>query len=543
MEKGFTKIFWQAIIVGILTGLIVVGFRLGIENLFSFIMSKFYATPLLFLLITTLGGLIAGFLVYKFAPETSGSGIPYVKMSLLRSGKLIRVRTIFVKFFAGVIGIGTGLSLGREGPSVQLGAGAGSFVGKLFKLSGNNRDKLIASGAGAAIGATFNAPIAGTLFVLEELIHKFTPSMLFPTLVATVTSASIARYFLGANPAFNISIPAVSISPSVVLVCILLGLISGFLGVLFSKTIFFFNSKFAQIKLPNYSKPAIAGFITGLAGLAIPYVLSSGNGSVEKLLLNSFPIAIVIIIFLAKFIITPICFASGAAGGIFLPMLMLGSFLGYITGFVANHFGAEVNLVAIASLGMAGFLSSVARTPLTAVVMVFEMTGGYECILPLMLVSAIADLTAEKLNHKPIYAKLVVNQYKNAEVNLSENTCVKDIMTTGIQTFKNDTPIKTILNIMQKENHNAYPICDKKGRLAGIITKSDIEDVLVDNKMQNITVSRILDTNPVTVYPEDNLYTTYYRLHENSTEWAIVIDKEQKVVGIVTRKDIFNEGR
>ena len=96
---------------------------------------------------------------------------------------------------------------------------------------------------------------------------------------------------------------------------------------------------------------------------------------------------------------------------------------------------------------------------------------------------------------------------------------------------------------MQKENHNAYPICDKKGRLAGIITKSDIEDVLVDNKMQNITVSRILDTNPVTVYPEDNLYTTYYRLHENSTEWAIVIDREQKVVGIVTRKDIFNEGR
>lgn len=542
MEKGFTKIFWQAIIVGILTGLIVVGFRLGIENLFSFIMSKFYATPLLFLLITTLGGLIAGFLVYKFAPETSGSGIPYVKMSLLRSGKLIRVRTIFVKFFAGVIGIGTGLSLGREGPSVQLGAGAGSFVGKLFKLSGNNRDKLIASGAGAAIGATFNAPIAGTLFVLEELIHKFTPSMLFPTLVATVTSASIARYFLGANPAFNISIPAVSISPSVVLVCILLGLISGFLGVLFSKTIFFFNSKFAQIKLPNYCKPAIAGFITGLAGLAIPYVLSSGNGSVEKLLLNSFPIAIVIIIFLAKFIITPICFASGAAGGIFLPMLMLGSFLGYITGFVANHFGADVNLVAIASLGMAGFLSSVARTPLTAVVMVFEMTGGYECILPLMLVSAIADLTAEKLNHKPIYAKLVVNQYKNAEVNLSENTCVKDIMTTDIQTFKNDTPIKTILDVMQKENHNAYPICDKKGRLTGIITKSDIEDVLVDNKMQNITVSRILDTNPVTVYAEDNLYTTYYRLHENSTEWAIVIDREQKVVGIVTRKDIFNEG-
>lgn len=540
MEKSFTKIFWQAIIVGLLTGLIVVAFRLGIENLFSFIMAKFYATPLLFLVITTLGGLSAGFLVYIFAPETSGSGIPYVKMSLLRSGKLIRVRTIFVKFFAGVIGIGTGLSLGREGPSVQLGAGAGSFVGKLFKLSGNNRDKLIASGAGAAIGATFNAPIAGTLFVLEELIHKFTPSMLFPTLVATVTSASIARYFLGANPAFNISIPAIGISPSVVIVCIILGLISGVLGVLFSKTIFFMNGNFAKIKLPNYCKPAIAGLITGLAGLMIPYVLSSGNGSVEKLLLNDFPITLVCIIFLAKFIITPICFASGAAGGIFLPMLMLGSFLGYITGYFANDFGAGVNLAAIASLGMAGFLSSVARTPLTAVVMVFEMTGGYECILPLMLVSAIADLTAEKMNHKPIYAKLVVNQYKNADVNLSDKTTIQDIMTQNVRTFKNNAKIQNILEVMEQEGHNAYPICDKKDRLSGIITKSDIEDVLVDNKMKSITVSRILDTNPVTVYPDDNLYTAYYRLHENSTEWAIVINKEQKVLGIVTRKDIIN---
>ena len=540
MEKSFTKIFWQAIIVGLLTGLIVVAFRLGIENLFSFIMAKFYATPLLFLVITTLGGLSAGFLVYIFAPETSGSGIPYVKMSLLRSGKLIRVRTIFVKFFAGVIGIGTGLSLGREGPSVQLGAGAGSFVGKLFKLSGNNRDKLIASGAGAAIGATFNAPIAGTLFVLEELIHKFTPSMLFPTLVATVTSASIARYFLGANPAFNISIPAIGISPSVVIVCIILGLISGVLGVLFSKTIFFMNGKFAKITLPNYCKPAMAGLITGLAGLIIPYVLSSGNGSVEKLLLNDFPITLVFIIFLAKFIITPICFASGAAGGIFLPMLMLGSFLGYITGYFANDFGAGVNLAAIASLGMAGFLSSVARTPLTAVVMVFEMTGGYECILPLMLVSAIADLTAEKMNHKPIYAKLVVNQYKNADVNLSDKTTIQDIMTQNVRTFKNNAKIQDILEVMEQEGHNAYPICDKKDRLSGIITKSDIEDVLVDNKMKSITVSRILDTNPVTVYPDDNLYTAYYRLHENSTEWAIVIDKEQKVLGIVTRKDIIN---
>lgn len=539
MEKGFTKIFWQSILVGLLTGLVVVLFRLGIENLFSFVMTHFYSTPLIFLCITTLGGLIAGFLVYKFAPETSGSGIPYVKMSLLRSGKLIRVRTVFVKFISGVLGIGTGLSLGREGPSVQLGAGVGSFVGKVFRLNGNNRDKLIASGAGAAIGATFNAPIAGTLFVLEELIHKFSPSMLFPTLIATTVAASATRHFLGNNPSFDVTLPPVTLEGSMIFVCIILGLLCGVLGVLFSKTIFFFNNLYSKIKLPNYTKPAIAGFLTGLAGLFLPYILSSGNGSVNMLMKGEFPISFVVIIFLAKFIITPLCFGSGAAGGIFLPMLMLGSFLGYITGYSANLFIPDISFTAVASLGMAGFLASVARTPLTAVIMVFEMTGGYDCILPLMLTAAIADITAGKLNHKPIYAKLVVNQYKNAGVNIENKAFVKDIMSKNVKCFTDNTKIADVLEYMNKEGHHAYPIVNNYATLIGIVTKSDIEDVLVDKNMQNANVSRIVETSPVTVYPEENLYTAYYRLHENSTEWAIVIDKNKKVLGIITRKDIL----
>ena len=540
MTKGFTKTFWQSILVGVLTGCLVVLFRLGIENVFQFIMTHFYANPLFFIFITTLGGLTSGLLVYKLAPETSGSGIPYVKMSLLRSGKMIRIRTIFVKFFAGVIGIGSGLSLGREGPSVQLGAGAGSLVGKWFKLNGNNRDKLIASGAGAAIGATFNAPIAGTLFVLEELIHKFTPSILFPVLVATVCASTLARYFLGVNPAFDITLPAIKTSPAVILVCIILGVISGILGVAFAKTIFAFNNIYSKINIPACLKPALAGFVTGAAGLLVPYVLSSGNNAVGMLLENKFAFGMVLMIFVLKFFITPVCFSSGAAGGIFLPMLMLGSFLGYITGFIFNNFGLDLNLLAIASLGMAGFLSSTARTPITAVVMVFEMTGGYECILPLMLVAAVADLTAEKLNHKPIYARLVVNQYRNAGGDFEGNLLVKDVMTKNVKQFDDKTPVTEILEIMNKENHHAYPVIDKKERLEGIITKSDIEDALgAFGKETAVNAGQILDTNPVTLKAGEDLYTAYFRLHENSTEWAIVIDKNRKVLGIITRKDIL----
>ena len=172
-----SKIVVQAILVGLISGALVVLFKISITELFLFIQNyiselSFVEKLMVFPLITTLGGLISGILVFKIAPETKGSGIPYVKMTLARMGNMTRIRSILVKFFAGVAGIGTGLSLGREGPSVQLGAGAGALVGKIFRMKGVDLEKLIAAGAGSAIGATFNAPIAGTVFVLEELVNK-----------------------------------------------------------------------------------------------------------------------------------------------------------------------------------------------------------------------------------------------------------------------------------------------------------------------------------------------------------------------------------
>lgn len=539
MGKFLKRTFWQAILVGLLSGALVVLFRLGINKFFAFEMNYIYPHPFLFLFAITFASLLSGILVFKFAPETSGSGIPYVKSVLLRTGKLIRIRTIFVKFFAGVLAIGSGLSLGREGPSVQLGAGAGSLVGAISGLKGNNRNKLIAAGAGAAIGATFNAPIAGVIFILEELIHKFSPSILFPALVATVTAAALARYYLGQNPAFNISLPSIEMSFPILIVCVILGLLCGILGVVFSKIIFSCNKIYSKIYVPKYVKPAIAGFITGLFGLIIPYILSSGNNIVEILLQNQLPIILVCLIFITKFFITPICFSSGAAGGIFLPMLMLGAFLGYITGYLGNYF-ADINVVAISALGMAGFLASVARTPITAVVMVFEMTGGYECILPLMLVAAIADITAEKLNHKPIYATLVINQFINSpNFKLSENRHIQDIMCKTI-TFSSNTKITQILEVMEKEGHNTYPIIAlDTEKLVGIVSKADIQDILLDTSMKDLPVIRVLDSAPVTALPSDNLYTLYYRLHSESAECAIVINKQKKVLGIVTRADIL----
>lgn len=541
-----SKIIVQAILVGLISGMLVVGFKVSINSLFWTIQKFLSAFPtwqkaLIFPLITTLGGLISGFLVFKFAPETKGSGIPYVKMTMARMGNMTRIRSIVVKFFAGVAGIGTGLSLGREGPSVQLGAGAGALVGRLFKMSGTNQDKLIAAGAGSAIGATFNAPIAGTIFVLEELVQKFTPALLFPVLVATVSAASLARHFLGSNPSFDLPKLQGGITLENIPVCIILGLVAGLLGVLFSKVIFFNNKLFDKMsKIPNYFKPAIAGLAVGLIGLVIQYVLGSGNFSVDLLLQHKFSLGLVLIIFIAKFFVTPFCFGSGAAGGIFLPILMLGSFLGYIVSTVCNSFGFHTDPIVIAILGMGAFLSAVARTPITAVVMVFEMTGGYSHILPIMLSAAIADLVAEKLNQKPIYASLIVQNSKFGDAKILSELKVQDYMHRDVKTL---TPTMTILEASKKiaeYKYKVYPVINEIGKILGVVTRYDVEDAIFQGNPTTMTLNKIMNPSPVVISANKDLYVAYFRLHTNNIDKLPVIDKRKRLCGIISREDIHN---
>lgn len=543
-EIARSKIILQAVMVGLISGLLVVFFKVSINKLFEFIqnfISQFDLSHklLIFPLITTLGGLISGVLVFKFAPETKGSGIPFVKMVMARMGNITRVRTIVVKFLAGVAGIGTGLSLGREGPSVQLGAGAGALVGKIFKMKGTDQGKLIAAGAGSAIGATFNAPIAGTIFVLEELVNKFSASLLFPVLVATVTASSVARHFLGNNPSFTIPYITHDLSFEGISVCIILGIVAGFLGVAFAKIIYKNNEFFEKTdKIPNWLKPAIAGFGIGVIGIFIPYVLGSGNLSVDLLLQHKLALSVVVLVFAVKFFVTPFCFGSGAAGGIFLPMLMLGSFLGYIVASIFNMFGFHVDVVVMAMIGMGAFLASVARTPITAVVMVFEMTAGYTHILPIMLSAAIADLIAEKLNHRPIYASLIVNQVKSPEAKLLSSLLVKNYMKTDLVCFSSNMTISMVQEKIKNYSFKTYPVKNDKNKLLGLITKSDIEDAIFQGVDTNTEINKLMNPSPVTIEPSENLYIAYYRLHSNNAQCLVVVDKNNKIKGLITRQDI-----
>lgn len=546
MNRFFpAKIVLQAVLTGLCAGFFVVLFRLGISKVFLFVQNfvnsfDFSLKLLIFPIITALGGLLSGFLVCKFAPEAKGSGIPYVKMTLNRMGNLTRVRSIFVKFFAGIAGIGTGLSLGREGPSVQLGAGSGALIGKFFKMNGTDKDKLIAAGAGSAIAATFNAPIAGTVFVIEELVSKFSSSLLFPVLIATICADYLARNVLGDNPCFIIPSFSSDLSAIHFPFLIVFGVIAGICGTLFAKVIFFNNKLFDKMsKVPDWVKPAVAGFVIGIAGLFVPYVLGSGNVAVDMLLAGKFNLQILLLIFVLKFLLTPFCFGSGAAGGIFLPTLMLGAFLGYIFSLCINFGGISIDPVLLAVLGMGAFLAGVARTPITATIMVFEMTGCYNLILPIMLCAAIADLTAEKLKHKPIYSMLIVNNStKNGIAKILSDIKVKEVMSVDLTTTNIDDLVSTANEKIANSHHFAIPVISGKNRLCGYITKDNIQDLFFQGNAASVEIQKIMNPAPITISLDENLYVAYFRLHFNNVKTLFVTDNFNRLKGVLTRNDI-----
>ena len=291
-------------------------------------------------------------------------------------------------------------------------------------------------------------------------------------------------------------------------------------------------------KIPNWLKPAIAGFGIGVIGIFIPYVLGSGNLSVDLLLQHKLALSVVVLVFAVKFFVTPFCFGSGAAGGIFLPMLMLGSFLGYIVASIFNMFGFHVDVVVMAMIGMGAFLASVARTPITAVVMVFEMTAGYTHILPIMLSAAIADLIAEKLNHRPIYASLIVNQVKSPEAKLLSSLLVKNYMKTDLVCFSSNMTISMVQEKIKNYSFKTYPVKNDKNKLLGLITKSDIEDAIFQGVDTNTEINKLMNPSPVTTEPSENLYIAYFRLHSNNAQCLVVVDKNNKIKGLITRQDI-----
>ena len=413
----------RAIAVGLLAGLIAVAFRwslsaveLARDRLTELAHGWGLAGIAAPLALAIGGAVLSTALVRRFAPEAGGSGIPHLKAVFDHLRSLAWARVLPVKFVGGVLAIGGGLALGREGPTIQMGGAVGQMVGGWLRCTPRERRTLIAAGAGAGLSAAFNAPLAGLVFVLEELQRDFGAHVFAATLAASVTADIVARLLMGQSPVFRVTIDTIPELDLLVLAGIV-GVAAALGGVAFNRGLLASLSAFDRLRERFRLAPAmVAGALVGLTLWWAPALVGTGHVLTTTMLAGDLGAAALVGIFVVRFALTLVSYGCGAPGGVFAPMLILGGALGLAIAAVA---GAVLPLTpndvrAVAVVGMAAYFAAVVRAPLTGIVLMIEMTGQYALILPLALASAVAFGTAEWLRDPPLYRSLLERELRAA---------------------------------------------------------------------------------------------------------------------------------
>lgn len=421
------RILPRAVLVGVLAGGVAIAFRAALSFMDTLRLEMLewahqfsfgWLIPIAFGAITTV---IAIGMVRNIAPEASGSGIPHLEGVLRRLREMRWRRILPVKFIGGALAIGGGLALGREGPTVQMGGAVGAAVSEFLKVSTRERFTLIASGSGAGLAAAFNAPLAGFIFVLEELQRDFRRGVFAAALVAAAVADILARSVSGQLPVF--AVPSYETPPLTTLpIFVLLGLVAGLLGVFFNRMLLVSLDLFSRIpQRAVLGVAALVGSAIGLVGWFAPEAGGGGHHLTESILLGEMALTAIPLWFGLRFVMTMVSYSTGAPGGIFAPLLALGAMIGLGIGQAMHLLMPSVvtQPEVFAVVGMAAYFAAIVRAPLTGVVLIIEMTGNYWQLLPLMTACFCAYLVAEHLRDVPIYERLLERDLKRSGVHVS----------------------------------------------------------------------------------------------------------------------------
>ncbi len=404
----------KALVVGLVAGLLASAFRIvlhTVENQRVAFLSGLNGSMRLpvAIAIGASCGAVALWLVKRFSPDASGSGIPQLKAFILGQAELQWKRLLPVKFIAGVIGIGGGLALGREGPTIQMGGATGLMVSEWFRIKPGEgeRKALIAAGSGAGLAAAFNAPLAGMVFVLEELAASFTPVVFVAAFLSCVTADVVGRVLTNEMPVFavnHMSVPGVPALPA----ALVLGGLCGLAGIVFSRSLLKSLELYERLKWPAWAKGALAGSLVGVASGIFPGVAGGGGSLVERALLGEIATTWLPLLLVTRFLLTMTSYGTGAAGGIFAPLLVIGALggLGFGEAVHALAPAAVPSAPAFAVIAMGGLLTAIVRAPLTGIVLMIELTGTYDFMLPLLGCCLVAYGVAEATSTPPIYEAL-----------------------------------------------------------------------------------------------------------------------------------------
>jgi CIC family chloride channel protein len=418
------RLFPRAALVGLLAGLAAVAFRAMLaagDALRNTLLGLAHGAPtwgwLLPVAFGIAGATLAVALVRRYAPETSGSGIPHLEAVLHRFRDLDWRRVLPVKLVGGAIAIGSGMALGREGPTVQMGGAVGDAVSGWLGASSRERLTLIAAGAGAGLAAAFNAPLAGLVFVLEEAQRDFRPVVFGAAFLAAASADVVTRLTSGQLPVFTI--PSYPVPPLAALpIFAILGVAAGLLGVVFNESLLWTLGRFTSLEgRRKLLAVAAVGAAVGVAGWYSPLVVGGGHDLAEIVLTGQVALAVIPLWFVVRFGLTMTSYGTGAPGGIFAPLLVLGALIGLAIGQIAHAIAPGVlpQPAIVAVVGMAAYFTAIVRAPLTGIVLIIEMTGNYEQMLPLLVSCFCAYAVAEYLRSLPIYEALLERDLRRGD--------------------------------------------------------------------------------------------------------------------------------
>jgi CIC family chloride channel protein len=546
-----------ALVVGVGAGLGAVIFRWLIAEMQSLAYDRLGGflqgiAPFHLLIIPALGGAIFGPLIYRFAREAKGHGVPEVMEAVALRGGRIRPRVAVVKSLASAICIGSGGSVGREGPIAQIGSALGSTIGQALHLSDERIRNLVACGAGGGIAATFNAPIAGAVFALEVILGQLHVTYFGAVVISAVTADVVAHFFVKDARAFAVPQYAL-VSPWELALYTLLGILAAVGSVGFTRLLYFTEDRWDALHFPEYLKPVLGGLLLGVIGIlsskieGFPRVFGVGYESIGDVLFGRLAIQVVLGLFLLKLLATVMTLGSGGSGGIFAPSLFMGAMLGSLFGEAAHYLFPSVTAPAgaYAMVGMAAFFAGAAHAPVTAILSLFEMTGDYDIILPLMLATVVSTLISRLLSSESIYTlKLTrrgIHLEQGQDVDVMQGVTVREAMSAETDVVPPEMPLVELADEFARTHHHGFPVVDRTGDLVGVVSIRDLEQTLSTGSMAGKTVLDIATTEGLLVaYPDEPMWKALKRLGTRDVSRLPVVQDEgsRHLVGVIRRGDI-----
>lgn len=493
-----------------------------------------------------IGGLIIGPLWYFFARENRGHGLPNIMLAVARRGGRVRVGGVAAKMLAAAICLGSGGSVGRVGPIIQLGAGLGSGLGQLLRLPDERLRLLVACGGAAGVSATFNAPIAGVFFALEALLREFGARSFSLVVLSSVTGTVVTRAIVGDNPAFVVP-PYSLVSAWEIGLYFLLGLACALVAVLFIRLFYATWDLFEALRMPEYLKPAVGGLLVGLIGFAFPQIYGGGFPEIEAALGGGLPLQLLLLLVPIKMLATSLSLGSAGSGGVFAPTLFIGAMLGGGFGHLVHGLLPDLTATsgAYALVGMAALFGACANAPITAVLIVFEMTNDYHIILPLMACTGVAALVAHRLEPESIYTMKIRRMGHDlrarVQPNLMQAVTVKEAMKVHFETVPASLPFSELAERLMGANQRGLPVLDERGELHGVVTLSDVERAMARADARDLTAGDVATKNVITAYPQETLHEALSRLAGTDAGYLPVVDPSHpgRVVGLLSRADII----